>query len=260
MITRVKIIGEGRAGGSLGRALADVGITVSYLHRGDALNDVTANADVVVIATPDSLVGPMAVSFTPADDVVVLHLSGALGLDQIRHHPRHGSLHPLVSLPNAQTGAKRLIGCWMAISGDPAALELATILDGRTFTVPDDRRPLYHATAAVAANHLTALLGQVERLADLVGVPFEAFADLARGSLESAVSLGAAASLTGPVARSDWSTVANHLAAMPAGEVDLYVAMARAAATLKGTDFPPELEDSGRFFACGGDEAGQVGL
>ena len=95
--------------------------------------------------------------------------------------------------------------------------------------VADADRIRYHATAVVAANHLVALLGQVERLARSIDVPLDAYLDLARGALDNAASLGPAAALTGPVARGDWDTVASHLDALPDGERALYSLLADAA-------------------------------
>jgi predicted short-subunit dehydrogenase-like oxidoreductase (DUF2520 family) len=148
----VRIIGEGRAGGSLGLALQRVGWSVSYLHRQDDVAEAASGADVVVIATPDALVRSVAARIEPIEPIepcAVIHLSGALGLDVLELHSRRGSLHPLVSLPNAVIGSERLMGAWMAVSGvGPDAI--ASALSARTFLVPDATRALYHATAVVA--------------------------------------------------------------------------------------------------------------
>jgi predicted short-subunit dehydrogenase-like oxidoreductase (DUF2520 family) len=93
----------------------------------------------------------------------------------------------------------------------------------------------------VASNHLVALLGQVERLAAAAGVPAEAYWDLARPTIDNVVELGAAAALTGPVARGDWETVRRHLAAIAPDERDAYLAMSVAAARLVGRDVPDDL-------------------
>ena len=42
-------------------------------------------------------------------------------------------------------------------------------LGGRLVTVADGDRATYHAAACMAANHVVALLGQVERVAATVG-------------------------------------------------------------------------------------------
>ncbi len=237
----VCIIGAGRAGGSLGLALERVGWSVRFLHRDDDPTAAAHDVDLVVIATPDSVVSTVAGRIKPVETCPVIHLSGALTLDALAPHRQAGSLHPLVSLPNREIGSERLVGSWMAVAGVGAG-EIAHALRARTFPVADETRTRYHATAVVASNHLVALLGQVERLATACGVPFEAFMALAKGSLDNAADIGPSDALTGPVARGDWATVAKHLAVLPTDERDLYSALARAAARLANRPWPDELQ------------------
>jgi predicted short-subunit dehydrogenase-like oxidoreductase (DUF2520 family) len=238
MELRLRIIGNGRAGGSLAAALTGRA-HVELLGRSDH-SAAAHGVDLLVLAVPDGAIADCAATVAPGD-AVVAHLSGATGLDALRPHARVASLHPLVSLPDAGTGAQRLRGAWMAIAGDPMIEELARLLDARTFQVDDERRALYHATASVAANHLVALLAQVERLAALAGVPPEPFMELAAGALANTSRVGAAAALTGPVSRGDWATVRRHLAALPAAERPLYLALAAQAAALAGRELPADL-------------------
>lgn len=165
----------------------------------------------------------------------MLHCSGVSGLEVLATHERIGSLHPLMALPDPETGSARLRDHgWFAVAGDPIATELVEALGGRAFQVADDDRALYHATAVVSANHVVALLGQVERLADQVGVPVQAFFDMARASFDDVEAQGAAAALTGPAARGDQATLDAHRRALPDTERALYDALAAAAATLAG--------------------------
>jgi predicted short-subunit dehydrogenase-like oxidoreductase (DUF2520 family) len=163
---------------------------------------------------------------------VVAHLAGSLGLDVLAPHPRRAALHPLVSLPDADRGADRLSGAWFAVAGDPLVQRAASDLGGRWFEVADHDRAAYHAAAAVASNHLVALMGQVERIAAGIGVPGEAYLLLAAASLQNVAELGAASALTGPVARGDWDTVARHLAAIDPAERPAYLALAAEARRL----------------------------
>jgi error-prone DNA polymerase len=55
--------------------------------------------------------------------------------------------------------------------------------------VSDENRALYHAAACVAANHVVALLGQVERLASAADVPFAAFFDIVRAAVDNTEQL-----------------------------------------------------------------------
>lgn len=238
---RVRIIGSGRAGGSLATALAGMGCVVDILHRTDDFSSSAHATDILVLAVPDGAIAEVSLRVDPVEGCPVLHLSGALGLDVLLSHARRGSMHPLVALPDATVGAKRLLGAWIAVAGDAAATTLATLLTDRTFPVPDDRRGLYHAAAAVASNHLVALFGQVERLSHEAGVPLAAFVDLAMGSLHNVADRGAAAALTGPVARGDWATVVLHLSSIGEPERELYLALSHAAARLAGRHWPESL-------------------
>jgi len=207
----VRVIGAGRAGRSFAKAIDDLvdWDVIDMRGRGVAIDDAAADVDLVLIATPDTVVADVAAAIRPGR-AVVAHVAGSLGLDVLAPHDRRAALHPLMSLPDAEIGAERLTGGWFAVAGDPLVADLATALGGRTFEIADDDRALYHAAAAVASNHLVALLGHAQRLGASVGVPADALMALALGSAENAVALGPAAALTGPAARGDEATLAAH--------------------------------------------------
>jgi predicted short-subunit dehydrogenase-like oxidoreductase (DUF2520 family) len=228
----VRIIGPGRAGGALAAALRGVGWRVDGpLGRDHDPATATSGTRLVLLAVPDGAVASVAGSLAPGE-AVVAHVAGSLGLDVLVPHGRVASVHPLVSLPDATLGARRLSRAWFAVAGDPIAGEVVAALGGRSVTVVDEARATYHAAAVVAANHLVALLGQVDRLARSVEVPFEAYLDLARGALDNVAEVGPAAALTGPVARGDRATVAGHLHAIPIEERPAYAVLADAAQRL----------------------------
>ena len=207
----VRVVGAGRAGRSFAKAIDDLvdWDVIDMRGRGVAIDDAAADVDLVLIATPDTVVADVAAAIRPGR-AVVAHVAGSLGLDVLAPHDRRAALHPLMSLPDAEIGAERLTGGWFAVAGDPLVADLATALGGRTFEIADDDRALYHAAAAVASNHLVALLGHAQRLGASVGVPADALLALALGSAENAVALGPAAALTGPAARGDEATLAAH--------------------------------------------------
>ena len=96
----------------------------------------------------------------------------------------------------------------------------------------------------MASNHVVALMGQVDRIAAAAGVPGEAYLQLAAGALANVAELGAAAALTGPVARGDWATVARHLEAIDPSERPAYLALAEAARRLVDDDgLPADLKE-----------------
>ncbi|HZA78311.1 MAG TPA: Rossmann-like and DUF2520 domain-containing protein [Acidimicrobiales bacterium] len=237
---RLRIVGPGRAGTSLSRALANAGWEVTPpLGRGDDLSGAAAGVDLLVIGTPDDRVRGVARAVEPVPTTVVAHLAGSLGLGALAPHPRRAAIHPLVALPSPEVGAKRLFGAWFAVAGDPLAHDVVRALRGRGFEVADADRPTYHAAAVVASNHLVALLGQVQRLGEGVGVPFEAYLDLVRATVDNVAALGPAAALTGPAARGDEATIRRHLRSLPPDERRAYRALAEAARRLAHEDGRP---------------------
>lgn len=240
----VRIIGPGRAGCAMAAALARRGVGVAgVLGRGDDLGRAAAGVDALVLATPDDAVAAVAAAVAPDAGAVVLHLSGSLGLDVLAPHPRRASLHPLVPIPDPETGARRLLaGPTCAVDGDPLAAELVGLLGGTPRRVAPDDRAAYHAAACITANHLVALLGQVERVAERVGLTMADFLDLARAALDDVARVGPAAALTGPAARGDRATLARHRAALDPSERPAYdagVALARRLAAGAGPDRRP---------------------
>ena len=228
----VRLIGPGRAGRSLARALAaaDGWRVAGVLGRVDDVAAAAVGVDLLVLAVPDAAVAGVAAAVRPSPGCAVAHLAGSLTLDVLGHHDRRASIHPLVAIPTPDT---QLAGRWFAVAGDPIAERVVDALGGRAIAVADADRVAYHAAACIASNHLVALLGQVERVAEQAGVPLDAYLDLVRGTVDNVAALGPAAALTGPVARGDWATVDRHRAAIDAGELPGYDAMVDLALRLR---------------------------
>jgi predicted short-subunit dehydrogenase-like oxidoreductase (DUF2520 family) len=233
-VNTIRVVGPGRAGTSLAAALSARGWTVvGFLGRHDDLAEAARDVDVLVIATPDDSVAAVAAAVTPCAGTTVLHLSGSLGLDALAPHAERAALHPLVPLPNATVGAARLgDGVTFAVAGAPVARQMVESLGGRVVEVADADRAAYHAAACIAANHVVALLGQVERVAASVGLDMDAFLPLTRAAVDDVAALGPRRALTGPAVRGDWATLSRHLDALPASERAGYQAGAALATQL----------------------------
>ncbi len=218
-MTTFRVIGPGRAGCSLLAALdGSAGFeSRGVLGRSDPPEDAAVGVDLLVIATPDDQVGRVAASVAPVESTVVVHLSGSLGLDALEPHRRRGSVHPLVPLPSATRGTERLrSGITFAVAGDPMAAAVVGALGGRPVAVEDSDRDSYHAAASIAANHMVALIGQVERVAASAGLPLDTFSGLMFAALGDALELGPERALTGPAARGDRHTLGRHRRALSA--------------------------------------------
>lgn len=238
---RVRIVGAGRAGGSFAAALRRCGVVVDVLDRSADVGGAADGVDLVLLCTPDDQIAPVAEAVRPGD-AVIAHCSGSRTLAVLAPHTRRCSVHPLMSLPDAASGAERLLDdCRFAVAGDRLAERVVDVLGGVAFTVADADRDRYHATASIASNHLVALCSEVEQLADGLGIDPSAFWRLMRTTLDNVAEHDARSQLTGPVARGDWDTVVGHLGALGDEHRSPYLAMAAVAARLAGRELPSNL-------------------
>jgi len=209
---RVAIIGRGRLGTALARALRERGLDVPQPLAREA--DVT-EFGLVVLCVPDCEIAATAAELAP--DTIVGHCSGATGLDVLAPHERF-SLHPLMTF-TADDGAERFAGAGAAIAGNtPRALEIARALAERLemlpFEIAEADRVAYHAAASIASNFLVTLEAAAERLAEDAGADRRVLVPLVRATVENWARLGPERALTGPVARGDEQTVAAQRAAV----------------------------------------------
>ncbi len=159
-------------------------------------------------------------------------------------HPHRAAVHPLLALPTPEVGAERLTGgAWFAVAGSDAvatamAERVVSDLGGRAFTVADNDRAAYHAAAVIASNHVVALLGQAERVAASVGVPFEAYLDLVRDHARQRGRSGPGGGADRPGGPRGRGHHRRHLAALDPSEREGYEAMAALARRLAGRPVP----------------------
>ncbi len=256
------IVGAGRAGLALGTLLLERGAASRLTFRGRAASapadPIFRNASAryrpgtsavggalptaVLISVPDGALAGMAAELASAGlptAVPILHTSGALGTEVLRPlratgHPV-GTIHPLVSIPDSATGARRLSGACFGVEGDPEAVAVATLIiraaGGHSLPLTGTARALYHAAAVFASNFTTTLLATSERLFVEAGIePADArraATALAAGAVENAGAVGPAQALTGPLARGDVATVRLHLERLSPPERALYSVLAR---------------------------------
>ena len=207
---RVGIVGPGRVGTALARALQAAGVDVDGpVGRGER----PARCDAIVLCVPDGEIAAAAETVTAAAPLVG-HTSGATPLSALAHAgvPAFG-LHPLQSF--AHPGV-RFEGAGAAVAGSTReALAFATTLAERLgmkpFEIDDEGRAAYHAAASVASNFLVTLQAAAETIASGAGLGRDdaraLLMPLVRQTVENVAALGPEAALTGPIARGDQITV-----------------------------------------------------
>lgn len=222
----VLIVGRGRVGNALKRALTSDGRhEVATAGRRVAKSRVRT-AEVVVLAVPDHEIEAVARAIAPSltAGATVLHCAGAREVEELeacRAHGAHtGVMHPLVSFPSKRSHAS-LRGTTFTLRGSRGALaagrRIASACGARA-VVAESGGPAYHAAAALVANGAAAL--SFVAVGVLTHIGFErhaaerAIGGLLRSVGDNVEHLGVPHALTGPVVRGEVKTVQGHRAAL----------------------------------------------
>jgi len=183
------------------------------------------NSDLVLVTTQDSEIANAAKSLKPfaTGGQVVLHTSGALSAAVLSGlgstGATVGSMHPLVAISDAVSGAEKFEDSYFCLEGDAgavaAAQNMVSDLGGKAFSIDTRFKALYHAGAVMAAGHVVALLSMsLEMLAKCGITDIEAreiVKPLVKSTIDNVFAVGPERALTGPFARADAETFEGHL-------------------------------------------------
>jgi predicted short-subunit dehydrogenase-like oxidoreductase (DUF2520 family) len=243
----VSIIGTGRLGTTLAVALAAKGYSIrSVVARRvqnarkaarllDADVQVLAakqvkaliDADLFLITVPDDQIAGVARELSEINanqKGTVLHTSGALSKDvlkPLRDKGWHtGSIHPLMSVSGAHDASLR--GAFWSVEGDRMALrlgkEIVRDLEGKSFSIRSEDKPLYHAAAVMVSGNVTALFDVALEMLGECGLDRKTahavLLPLIASTVRSLETKTPEEALTGTFSRGDVETVKQHLAAL----------------------------------------------
>jgi predicted short-subunit dehydrogenase-like oxidoreductase (DUF2520 family) len=220
---RVAIVGVGKVGAALSRALRARGLEV-VLWRARHLPSRPPSVDALVLCVRDAALEE--VSQLLADRLgeplpaVALHTAGALGPSALAALSKRGiavaQAHPLLSFAGGRRGPS-LEGAALVVQGDALAVRRARWLArqlGMRAVVGSFDPAVYHAAAALVANGAIALAALGAGLLahqHLPTQPERLFAPLLRSVAEQLSLRGLPAALSGPVRRGDRATILRHV-------------------------------------------------
>jgi predicted short-subunit dehydrogenase-like oxidoreductase (DUF2520 family) len=244
----ISIVGAGRVGTSLGRALAARGHHIralvcrrlasakesrAIIGQGRPLTDAAkaaARGEILILSLPDDRISAMAARLARAKvdwgRKTVLHTSGFLSAEVLAPLRKMGaavaSFHPAQSFPDKRTPPSSFRGISFGLEGDPKALSLARklvrSLGGHSLAVSAETKPLYHAACIVASNYAVILWQTAGEWLRRAGIAepdaVRLIVPLAEGTLRNVKKLDPKAALTGPIVRGDFVTVEAHLKAL----------------------------------------------
>ena len=244
----IAIIGPGRAGSALGRALHAAGYPIAAIggrnpdnvrNLADELGAKACQspattidlADLTVLAVPDDVILPLATdmvdSLCSAAGKAAVHLSGAQDRSALRPLAQQASLrtgvfHPLQTFRRGPEAVQNVAGTYFGIDADGPLRDqleqLARDLHGHPFDLTGVDRAVYHAAAVFAANYPITLLAEAIALAAQAGLADETarhgMTALLAGAVNNLQNLAPAEAITGPAARGDERTIERHLEAL----------------------------------------------
>lgn len=261
----VGIIGAGKVGAVLGAALRAAEHQIVGVHavseaskeRAEMLlpgvpvleiPEILRRAELVLLAVPDDALADLVSGLAAAGHwqagQLVVHTAGRYGTKVLAPASQVGAIalaiHPAMTFTGMSMDLERLTDCAFGVTAPnmvlPIAQALVVEMGGEPVAIAEEDRVIYHAALAHASNHLVTIAGQAAGLLSGIGVeqPERVLSSLMRASLENALASGEGA-LTGPVARGDVQTVAEHKVALESSDVaqdtrEGYLAMSRATA------------------------------
>ncbi len=275
-MANIVIIGAGRLGTSLGRALAAKGHAIKavtcrraasaresrkIIGQGVSTTDNSAAARrgaIIFLCLPDEDI-PKAAAVLSRSRIewsrkIVFHTSGLLPAAVLKPLQNRGaataSFHPVQSFARKETSPSQFQGVYFGLEGDGKACRLgraiARQLGGRAFLLSAEAKPAYHAACSVASNFLVVLLDAAAQLLGQAGIEKNKASrllfPLVEGTLQNVKIFDTHASLTGPVARGDRASVEAHLEALRRlpGYANAYKALCLLALEqAKGRGLPP---------------------
>ncbi len=241
---KLLIIGVGRLGGALAIALARKGYEIDSLVSRNAenaqkitdlikpkpkilaSNDLSKiSSDIIFITTQDFEIESAAQNLAKnlQNKPFVFHTSGSLSSEILNNLKeigcKIGSIHPLVSISDAVSGANRFADVYFCVEGDTEAVNLAekivADLGGKSFQIESKFKTLYHASAVTACGHLVALIDVAIEMLSKCGLDNaqskKILLPLIQCTVENLTNQTTSEALTGTFARADATIFEKHL-------------------------------------------------
>ncbi|KPU27178.1 hypothetical protein TR13x_06345 [Caloranaerobacter sp. TR13] len=241
---KIGFIGAGKVGCAFGKYLKDNNFdVVGYYSRkfesaqkgakevkGVAfrnLQELLDLAQLIFITTLDDVIKKVADEISKHYDIkkgqIFVHMSGALSSKELFSLKQRGayiySLHPLQSFADINSALISLKSTVFTVEGDKEKINILEDMmekcGNRFFTITEELKGLYHASACVVSNYLVTLIDYGLKFYEIMGVDeelaIEAVYPLIKGTIENIRKLGPKKALTGPIKRGDVGTIVKHI-------------------------------------------------
>ena len=242
------LVGAGRVGTSLGKALSEIGYTLKSLScatqreaeetrriigKGKPSTDnidTAQNAELLFITVPDERIEPVVQELASSplswQNKTVFHCSGFLPSAVLQplktKRASTASLHPIQSIPSKETAPSVFQNIYFSLEGEKRAIllgqKIVHDLGSRSIQIKPEDKPCFHAALSISSNFLVVLIDSVLNLLKSAGLSetkaIQILRPLLNGTLRNISNNNVRTALTGPLIRGDRQTVYAHLEAL----------------------------------------------
>lgn len=242
---KISIIGAGRLGTCLGKALFRAGYSISSLTA-NTLQEAEESSriigqgkpgtdnihaaemgEIILLTVPDDLIEKTAKELSKAalswKDKQVFHCSGLHSSHILKPLEELGaetaSFHPIQTFSSKKSEPGLFNNIYVSLEGNQRAQKTAedmiTRIGGRFFSIRAEDKPLYHSACSIASNLMVILLDAAVELLKHTGKnekeSFEMLFPLIKRTLQNVKEFSISQALTGPVKRGDIDTISHQL-------------------------------------------------
>ena len=228
MTGSITIIGAGKVGASLARALYQSGLTVDLIISRSAesarsLARITnsswstscredISSDFVLLCVPDSVIESICRSLGDISSSIILHTAGTSTMESFASLDcmGHGVFYPLQTFTSGREVEISMVP--FLIEGNSEKTEdticsLAESISNSVFRVGAEDRKMLHLAAVFVSNFVNHMLMAGEQISSKTEYPFSILQPLIDETFSKARDIGPAPAQTGPAARNDQSTI-----------------------------------------------------
>lgn len=251
---RIGFIGAGKVATAFGRYLYSKGLSISGYHdrHGEKMAhaaqytgsqtffsgiEAAENSDILMITTRDDQIAGVCRHLSEQKCIgkrhLVGHMSGAHSSRILNEARASGatvfSLHPLQAFADEEKALADLPGTYFSLEGDKGERlapveDLLARMGNPFFVLAPEHKSLYHLSACILSNYLVTLMDSGLAALKIAGIDpqqgFKAMQPLIEGTLANIGKLGPEQALTGPIARGDAGTIAQHLESLDSASLE----------------------------------------
>ena len=171
------------------------------------------DADVYLIALKDDVISQAAEELRNKKGLVV-HTSGAAGLDVLEFCNRRGVFYPLQTFSKKKdVEYSEIPFCLESNSSEDMELlrQMANAISGKFYDINTEQRKKIHLSAVFVCNFVNHLYTTGEKICSENKIPFEIFQPLIKETAQKVQKASPSEVQTGPAIRQDQKTINTHL-------------------------------------------------